>query len=213
MLGRKCLRQFSPGFSLSVKPPAVKINEFKGLYPVETWRDVRGRPHYGINLGSLPFREDDPGKLASLVLCCAVDTTYIRMLGNLLGIMTVLSMFFSWNNSYEFEPGLWFGLVLLLIALFTGLIVVRNILARKKSLECLTEWGKRLGTAPIIYHPYRDVLRTILSSAKSCNFSKCRMIINTNLGKYEITHSIVPGGWITARPLGKDTGPGSTPGR
>ncbi len=213
MLGRSCLRQFASSFSMSVKPPVVRINEFKGLYPVETWRDIRGRPHYRINLGSIPLREDDPGKLASLILCCSVDTTYIRMLGNLIGIMTVFTMFFSWNKSYEIEPGLWLVLVLILVALLSGFIVVRNLLARKRSLECLTEWGKRLGTEPIIYHPYRDVLRIILSNAKSCNFPQCRMIINTNLGQYEITHSIVPGGWITAWPIGKDNRSRSIPGR
>ncbi|MEB3765844.1 MAG: hypothetical protein GSR77_06760 [Desulfurococcales archaeon] len=191
----------------------MRINEFKGLYPVETWRDIRGRQYYRINLGSLPFREDDPGKLASLILCCSVDTTYIRMLGNLIGIMTVFTMFFSWNNTYEIQPGLWLVLVLILVLLFAGLIVVRNLLARKRSLECLTEWGRRQGSAPIIYHPYRDVLRAILANAKSCSFPRCKMIINTNLGQYEITHSIVPGGWITARPIGKDTRSRSIPGR
>ncbi len=205
MSGRKCLRQFSPGFSLSVKAPIVRINEFKGLYPVETWRDIRGRLHYRINLGSFPFREDDPGKLASLILCCAVDTTHIRILGNLIGIITVFSMFFSWNKRYVIEPEPWSVLIIVFVVLLAGLIVGRNILARRRSIECLTEWGKRLGTSPIIYHPYRDVLRIILTNARSCNFPKCRMIVNTNLGQYEITHSILPGGWITAMPIGKDT--------
>ena len=194
-----CIQPFSPSSALSVKPAIVRINELGGLYPIETWRDLRGRRYYRVNLGGIPFREQDPDRLASLILCCSVDTTLNRFLRMVLGVFLLLA--FLWTSSGSDDLGSWIIMVIMAVLMLEGLVVVKSILDRRRSLECLLYWGRRLGSSPIIFHPYREVLRVILENAKSCSFPRCKIIVSTILGKYEITYRGVLRSMIKAQPI------------